>query len=119
MKKSILVVDDELEVAQAVGSILEDEGYEVFSAGDGREAQEALKRKLPDLIITDIMMPHCNGYDLLRLVKSDDTYKNIPVVLMSAAQLKEIEVQPQNFLKKPFNLESLLLAVEKILGKGK
>ena len=118
MKKTILVVDDEFEVAHAVETILEDEGFEVLCAGDGLEAQKVLKEKIPDLIITDIMMPNCNGYQLLETIRKTDDYKNVPVVLMSAAQIKNSAARPQGFLKKPFNLDNLLETVEKIIGKG-
>lgn len=119
MKKIILVVDDEIEIAQSVETILVDEGYDVLSVGDGLQAQKLLTHKRPDLIISDVMMPHCNGYQLLRKLREQDNLKDIPVILMSAAQMNDNEVAPESFLKKPFDLEGLLFSVEKVLGKNK
>lgn len=116
MKKTILVVDDELEVAQSVESILEDEGYTVLSAGDGLEALELLNGRIPDLIISDIMMPLMNGHELLEKIRGEDRFKNIPVVLMSAVH-HEKNKQAQSYLKKPFNLDSLIETVQNLIGK--
>lgn len=108
MKNTILVVEDEKEVSEAITSILEDEGYHVLVSSDGLEAQKVLKDKTPALILSDIMMPHCDGYSLLNFVKSNRDLRKIPFVLMSAAQMKKVEVMPDKFIRKPFNLEQLL-----------
>lgn len=113
--KTILVVDDELEVAQAVEAILEDEGYEILSAGDGLEAQKKIQEKRPDLVISDIMMPRCSGNQLLKAIKEDKKLRSIPVILMSAARNSEGPQEPDGFLKKPFDLDELLSLVEKTM----
>lgn len=116
MRKVILVVDDELEVQMAIASILEDEGYEVLISSDGKDALELLNKRKPDLILSDIMMPHMNGHQLLESVKNHKVLKTIPVVLMSAGIIKESNPKPDHFIKKPFNLDSLLETVEKYVG---
>lgn len=117
MKKTILVVDDELEVAQSLESILIDEGYEVITAGNGLFAMELVKNKVPDLIISDVMMPLCNGHELIQKIKNDERLMNVPVVLMSAVH-HEKNAAASSYLKKPFNLDTLLSTVEKHIGKG-
>ena len=115
MKKSILVVDDEFEVGQAVLSILEDEGYEVDYASDGLDAKERIAKKTPDLIISDVMMPRCSGIQLMVEIRTDPKRKDIPIILMSAAPVKEAQAS-NAFLRKPFNIELLLETVEKFLS---
>lgn len=114
--KTILVVDDEMEVANAVEAILEDEGFAVLVAGDGREAIEVLKDKTPDLVISDVMMPFCNGKQLLQHLRSNDKYKSTPVIFMSAANHDSDDIiRKEIFLKKPFDLDKLLDSVNKAL----
>lgn len=112
--KKILVVDDEFELAMSVESILLDEGYEVTCAGDGLEAFEKFKEKDFDLVISDVMMPRLDGYNLLKKIRTDGKAKT-PVVLMSAAALKNNTEKPDSFLKKPFELDELLSVVDKYL----
>ena len=118
MKKHVLVVDDEYEVSQAVELILEDEGYLVTSCGDGLEAKEFLRKNIPALVISDVMMPLCNGYALLEFIRDEENLSRVPVILMSAAQLKDDSPEPDEFMKKPFDLETLLYTVEKVIGKA-
>jgi len=113
--KRVLVVDDEFELASSVEAILEDEGFIVKSAGDGLEAFDLLQTEEFDLVISDVMMPRCDGYQLLEKIRKEKKVKGIPVILMSAAQLKTIKVKPDNFLKKPFDIDTLIQAVEKCI----
>lgn len=114
--KTILVVDDEMEVAHAVEAILEDEGYAIIVAGDGREALKLMEEKTPDLVISDVMMPFCNGKQLLKELRSSQRLKHIPVIFMSAANHDSDDVvKKEFFLKKPFDLDKLLESVTKAL----
>lgn len=114
--KTILVVDDEMEVANAVEAILEDEGYSVLVAGDGREAIEVMKEKVPDLVISDVMMPFFNGKQLLQHLRTHEKLKSTPIIFMSAANHESDEViRKEIFLKKPFDLDKLLDSVTKAL----
>lgn len=117
MKPFILVVEDEIEVSEAILAILEDEGYSVVVSRDGLEAQKILKDKIPQMILSDIMMPHCDGYTLLTHVKEHKELKNIPFVLMSAAQMKHVDTPPDKFIRKPFNLDVLLDTIESFVPK--
>jgi CheY-like chemotaxis protein/anti-sigma regulatory factor (Ser/Thr protein kinase) len=87
----ILVVEDSLTQAQAIQYLLEDAGYTVAVAGDGREALAALARQMPDAILTDLDMPHMNGLELVEAVRRD--YPSVPVVLMTGLGSEEIAVQ--------------------------
>lgn len=115
--KKVLVVDDEFELASSVETILEDEGFAVKSASDGLEAFELLLAEEFDLVISDVMMPRCDGYQLLEKIRSEKKVDGIPVILMSAAKLKATKVKPDNFLKKPFDLDTLISTVEGLVKK--
>ena len=114
---TILVIEDELEIAEAVRAILEDEGLNVKVCSTGTEAVDYLKRNAPDLVLSDVMMPGLSGYDVLAWAREDSRLANVPFVLMSAAgpSMKQTATGWSFFLKKPFTLERLLETVTKFL----
>lgn len=119
MMATILLVDDEREIAEAIRSILEDEGYAVRSCSDGTQALEQLRRDLPNLVLSDVMMPRMSGLELLAAIRKEPRTRKVPVILMSAVSpgKNRSEAKWNDFLKKPFNLDALLDAVEKQLAK--
>lgn len=118
MRKLILVVDDEFEVLETISAILEDEGYEVLGAADGKEAIDVLSKRKPDLVLSDIMMPHLTGHQLLEEIRKNKLLRSVPVVLMSAGLMKEASLRPDAFMRKPFNLDALLETVKKHVGRN-
>lgn len=108
--KTVLVVDDELDIADAVKSILEDEGYHVVVCANGREALQRLDTTRPDLAIVDIMMPVMNGFETIRAIRKHPEFNKLPVLIMSAIDpsVKPPEYDSAGFLKKPFSLKDLL-----------
>ncbi|MFV2040745.1 MAG: PleD family two-component system response regulator [Candidatus Hydrothermarchaeales archaeon] len=80
----ILVVDDEMDIRFVIGKMLEREGYETVEADSGEHALEILKETVPDLILLDVMMPGIDGYETCTEIKSQETTKNIPVVMLTA-----------------------------------
>jgi two-component system OmpR family response regulator len=112
----ILVVDDELDIAEAVRAVLEAEGYEVETAADGAQCLETLRHRRPDLVLLDVMMPGVDGFGVLERMRQDDV--GVPVVMMSAIRpdnrLADYDIKA--FLKKPFHLETLLDTVETALN---
>jgi len=120
MKKRILVVDDEDDIVSIVKVRLENAGYEVDCAYDGKEGLERIKTAKPDLAILDIMMPEINGSTLCGMLKYDARYKDLPVIILTAkgAQLdKEIgeTVGADAYIVKPFEAQELLDTVETLL----
>ncbi len=107
--KRIFVVDDELDIAEALETVLETEGYSVRTCPDGEDCLQALDEETPDLVLLDIMMPRLNGYGVLdRLEKAG---RQMPVLLMSAvrpADLGGYRDQVVGFMQKPFSLDTLL-----------
>ena len=117
---SILVAEDNDDVAMLVCNMLRDKGYEVSRAVDGQEALEMLREELPDMLITDIAMPRMDGLELMRNVRDDDTMCCLPIVVVSARvedheRLEGISAGAEVYLAKPFINEELLLIVEKLL----
>lgn len=120
-KKKILVVEDEAELIGAIQIRLEQAGYEVLTASDGQEALEKARMENPDLIVLDLMLPKIDGYKVCRMLKFDENYKRIPVVMLTArAQEKDedlgYEVGADAFITKPFKYRVLLAKIAELLG---
>lgn len=122
--KTILVVDDEYALVEGLTELLQDEGYRVLSAGNGRDALARLRSDRPDLVLTDLMMPIADGRELIREMRALPDFRSIPVVIMTAAS-KEVALPMGNaslnvsrYLQKPFSLESLLEAIRQLIGPG-
>jgi DNA-binding response OmpR family regulator len=113
----VLVVDDEPEIVQFVSSALEDEGYEVFRAANGRQAVDAAGRDRPDLIVMDMQLPRKDGHEVAQEVRR--IHGDIPILLITAdgrAQEKAQRVGAFAFLSKPFDLAELVALVHGRLG---
>jgi DNA-binding response OmpR family regulator len=108
--KTILIVDDELDIVEAVKAILEEERYRVVTCGNGREALKCMEEHTPDLAILDIMMPVMNGYETLKAIRQKSAFEKLPILIMSAITptVKPKEHGWSGFLKKPFSLHQLL-----------
>ncbi|NOK20877.1 response regulator transcription factor [Corallococcus carmarthensis] len=114
--KTVLVVDDEQDIAEAIQAILEEEQLRVVICGNGREALARLKDEKPDLAIIDVMMPVMNGYETIDAIRKDGTL-HFPILVMSAIQPPKAKAEEQQwagFLKKPFSLRDLVDTVERL-----
>jgi len=120
MKQKILIVDDKTEFRRLTKSILQS-NYDVESAENGIEALSILQNGyMPDLIVSDLMMPVLGGKDLLEQLKSSGIFKNIPVIILSSIdksdeKIKLIKLGANDYLEKPYNPAELLVRIEKIL----
>ncbi len=115
---TILLVEDEVPIADLLAEVLVDEGYAVLQARNGGEALAILDGSTPDLVVSDVMMPGMDGRALCRAMQAHARYRTIPLIMMSAAAnaLAGEEYAYAAFLPKPFNLIQLLDTVEQILG---
>ena len=114
--KTILLVDDEEQLALAVKIRLQSMGYQVTLAGDGRQAIDAVERKHPDLILLDIMMPVMDGYSCLRELNKRFGRGKIPVIVLTARdRMKDLfELEGiDDYIVKPFDHEDLLVRIER------
>ena len=121
--KTILVVDDEIELLEAICFPLEIEGYKVLVSHDGEDALNQARRELPDLILLDVMLPKLDGYKVCRLLKSEEKYKHIPILMLTAkVQEKDKamgrEAGVDEYIGKPFDIDELLQKVNSYLVKG-
>jgi two-component system, cell cycle response regulator len=92
-KFSVLVVDDEPDKRLLLAFAMENEGYEVHTAADGDEGLAAVEEHQPDLIVTDVMMPRVDGYEMIRRVRANPRTRFIPVIIQSAARVREKDVR--------------------------
>ncbi|EUB87745.1 MULTISPECIES: response regulator [unclassified Pseudomonas] len=115
---TILVVDDEYLIADVLGLALEDEGFMVVTASNGRKGLEVLERERPALIITDFMMPVMNGLEFATAVRALPSFSQLPIILMSGAQA-HIGMQRSDLfntvLPKPFKIDVIIAEVKKLL----
>ncbi|HWV23898.1 MAG TPA: response regulator [Thermomicrobiales bacterium] len=113
---SILVVDDERPIVAFIRDLLEDEGYLVTPAFDGREAIEILRRDPPELVISDVLMPGASGHDVVHFVSSRPE-KIAPKVILMSANLNRSPRKHIPLLRKPFDVDELLDLVGELLDE--
>ena len=123
-KNKILIVDDEADLAETLKFRLETAGYEVNTAPDGQEGLKKARSELPDLIILDLMLPKLDGYRVCRMLKFDEKYKGIPIILFSArVQESDIKMGEEQgadaYITKPFDPKALLAKIDELLNKYK
>jgi DNA-binding response OmpR family regulator len=121
MPKKILVVDDEVNIVKMLESRLKASGYEVVAAHDGQEGLDKARSEQPDLIILDLMMPKIDGYNVCRMLKFDDRYKHIPIMMVTAKDQESdvklgFEVRADAYVTKPFDSKALLEKVKEFIG---
>lgn len=119
-KKRILVVDDEVDLVETVRFSLELEGYDVLTAFNGEEALNQARKENPDLILLDLMLPKLDGYKVCRLLKFDEKYKHIPILMLTAkTQEKDkatgMETGANEYITKPFDMDELMKKVKNYL----
>ncbi|MDH5508174.1 MAG: response regulator, partial [Anaerolineae bacterium] len=124
MEGKILIVDDDLDTLQLVGTMLEKQGLEIVAAGNGAQAIEVAKRALPDLVLLDIMMPGMDGYEVARQLKSHEPTSTIPIIMFTAKAQVEDKVAGfaagvDDYLTKPIHPKELVARVKKILSDHK
>ncbi len=118
--KKILIVDDEVDLVETVRFPLEMEGYQVLISYNGEDALNQARKENPDLILLDLMLPKLDGYKVCRLLKFDDRYKHIPILMLTAkTQEKDktlgMETGANEYITKPFEMEDLLKKVKAYL----
>lgn len=116
---TILVVDDEFLITDLLAVELEDQGYSVLQAHNGRKALEIILRERPALVVTDFMMPVMNGLEMAQAVKAQPGFIELPIILLSGAQGAIARRHPELFAAvydKPVPLCRLVRTVRDIIG---
>ncbi|NQU17365.1 MAG: response regulator [Candidatus Saganbacteria bacterium] len=119
-KKKILVVDDQPGNRKLLNDLLKFKGYDIIEASDGKEALKNAE-KHPDLILLDINMPDISGYEVAKQLKSKDSTKNIPFIMLTAQEDKQsvdaaFAAGAVDYIVKPFQPANLLQKIIKALG---
>ena len=123
MPLTILIVDDDLGTRLSISDYLELSGYSVMTADDGQKALTIVEEHHPDLIVTDIIMPRMNGYDLVRRVRQQPGFRLLPVILLTARTKTQERILGYQsgcdlYLPKPFELEELAAAIRNLLERS-
>ena len=117
----MLVVDDDPVIVRLLEVNFEMEGFQVITAVDGMDGVEKARAELPDIVVSDVMMPKLNGLELCVALKTDESTKSIPVVLLSAkAQVADIraglDAGADDYVTKPFEPLDLIDRINKLLA---
>ena len=120
--EKVLIIEDEVDIAQLVAFNLERNGYLVDQVHDGREGLKKILKDLPDLVILDLMLPGMDGYKILKKMQRDPRSHSIPVLMLTAKsqiddRLKGLELGADDYLTKPFSPKELILRAKAILKR--
>ncbi len=120
--KKILVVDDEVDLVETIRFPLEMEGFNVLVSYNGEDALNQARKEHPDLILLDLMLPRLDGYKVCRLLKFDERYKDIPILMLTAKtqekdKLLGKETGADEYITKPFDIDELMKKVKAYLNK--
>ena len=115
----VLVVDDDPPSLKMTAYLFQEEGYEVLTAEDGRQALDLIEREEPDLIVLDVMMPHVDGLEVCRRVRQ---HRNVPIIILSAKgetsdRVTGLELGADDYLAKPFEPSELLARVKALIRR--
>lgn len=116
--KKVVIIDDEQEILDMLKDFLSGKGFNVITISNGKEGFEVVKKEIPDIVITDLLLPEQHGLDVLEQIKNE---LFIPVIAISGIYKKhEINKHIQNrfgdgFLEKPINLDKLYKLIKKVL----
>ena len=121
---TVLVIDDDPVIVKLLRVNFELEGFNVISAGDGREGVEMVRAERPDVVVSDIMMPTMNGLELVSTLKSDPSTADVPVLLLSAkAQMADVqrgfELGADDYVTKPFDPIELIDKVTALVAAAR
>ena len=121
-KKTIFIVEDEEDILDLLKYNLTREGYVVAGATDGAEAVKAIQRKIPDLILLDLMLPGLDGLEVCRMLKKDQRTEAIPIIMVTAKGTETdvvtgLEMGAQDYIAKPFSMKVLIARVRTILRR--
>jgi DNA-binding response OmpR family regulator len=123
-KPRILIIEDEKDILTALQIRLVANGYEIIAAADGPDGLRKARTEKPDLIILDIMLPKLDGYQIARMLKYDENYAKVPI-LMLTAKVQQSDVEQglasgaDAYMTKPFKAEELLAEISRLLLKRK
>jgi DNA-binding NarL/FixJ family response regulator len=122
MAGQLVLVDDEPGLREAVQAYLEDSGFTVHTATNGKDGWEVVQRVMPDVVISDVMMPQVDGYAFLNTLRSDDRFQALPVIFLTARGMTTDRIQGYTagcdaYLPKPFDPDELVAIVKSLINR--
>lgn len=116
IKTKVAIVEDEPSLRQTLCDVLTIKGYDVQTANDGLDGFNLIKRYQPDIVISDVMVPRKDGFEMLRDLKSDTDTELVPVIFLTAkggfdSRMEGLEFGADDYLTKPFHTDELLLKI--------
>ena len=122
MGGTVLLIEDEPNIIEAIRFILSRDGWRVDTHSDGLTAVDAVRARRPDLIVLDVMLPNRSGYDILNDLRADAEFKDLPVLMLTArGQKKDRELAEKlgasRFMTKPFSNGEVLETVRALVGR--
>jgi DNA-binding response OmpR family regulator len=123
MSKRILIVDDEPNIVISLEFLMKREGYQPIIATDGEAALKALAEQAPDLVILDVMLPKLNGFEVCRLIRADERWRSIRILMLTAKGrdtevAKGLGLGADAYVTKPFSTRDLVALVKQLLGQA-
>lgn len=125
-KKYVLIVDDDPDMVETVGMMLESKGFEVGKAYDGIEGEESIKQRRPDVMVLDVMMPRKNGYILCAELKKNKETRDIPIILLTAvgeavpttsySHADGMATEADDYIPKPVEVALLVESIERFFS---
>ncbi|MBD3662897.1 response regulator transcription factor [Sulfitobacter aestuariivivens] len=119
MDKHVVLVEDELNIAEAIRFLLSQDGWRVQTLANGDSAMEVIRNNAPDLVMLDVMLPGKSGFEILHDLRSDPAFENLPVLMLTArGQSRDREMAEKagvsRFMTKPFSNAEMLDAVREL-----
>jgi two-component system alkaline phosphatase synthesis response regulator PhoP len=119
----ILVVDDDKQIVRLVQAYLERAGYQVLTAYDGETALHTIRRERPDLVVLDLMLPDRDGWEITRMVRSDESLAALPIIMLTARvedtdKIVGLELGADDYIAKPFNPQEVAARVRAVLRRA-
>lgn len=119
MNKQVLIAEDEPYIVESLGFVLSHAGYTVTAVDDGRKVLDCVKDQQPDVVILDLMLPHRNGFEILKQLKNEETLKTIPILMLTAKGQEQDRSTAEQlgvdaFITKPFSNREVLDCVNKL-----
>lgn len=123
MQRRIVIIEDEADIREPLGYSLQNSGYEVFTASDGVEGLDVVRRRRPHLVVLDLMIPGYDGFEVCRRMKSDGVCRSIPIVMLTAKDdqtdiVLGLGLGADDYVTKPFSTKQLLARISAVLKRG-
>ena len=122
MNKKVLIAEDEPYIVESLGFVLSHAGFTVHAVNDGREVIPAVREHQPTVVVLDLMLPHTNGFEILKMLKSDDVLNSIPILMLTAKGQEQDRATAESlgvdaFTTKSFSNREVVDCVSKLSNR--